>query len=162
MERDRPEDEPVSAVGGKKAVKWAVLLAILISAVAVEGGCSRPSYVLVYNQTGVRLDFHVVRFPEGNPGPTVGDTVVLESSKRWRFDSLDIGDRLRLTSGRCDYDYGSIVPQASHRGMNAIVLQIGPDFVAHVLATGHDSNRIGQFRDEEIPGFPLAAVKTCR
>ena len=66
-----------------------------------------------------------------------------------------------LSSGGCDHDCGGDVREL-WKTSPAIVVQIEPDFAAHLLNSDLTRYRVGRFRDGGAVGFPIIPKKTCR
>lgn len=86
--------------------------------------------------------------------------MAVQPAKDARIDSVEFRRVLLISSGRCDYDYGAVVNDL-WKTSSAIVVEIEPDFVMHLLNRNHTRHWVGRFRDGEARGFPITPVKTC-
>ncbi|WP_340644604.1 hypothetical protein [Phenylobacterium sp.] len=123
-------------------------------------GCVYFPDIRIYNQTGQELMLHLTKVPESGVGPGTPYDLKLEAGKRARIRSYEFSRVIVISSGGCDYNYGAYVGEL-WKTSSAIVVQIEPDFVAHLLNRNHTRHWPGRFRDDEARGFPIKPVKTC-
>ncbi|MBP9755755.1 MAG: hypothetical protein KBD40_12215 [Phenylobacterium sp.] len=115
----------------------------------------------LYNQTGRVLTLHLIKAPYAGTDPWTPYDLQLESGKRARIESHEFSRVMVISSGGCDYDYGTRVTEL-WKTSPAIVVQIEPAFVMHLLSRDFSRPEVGRFRDGEAKGFPVQPVKTCR
>lgn len=124
------------------------------------GGCVHLPDIKIYNQTGHELTLHLMKAPESGAGSRTPYDLKLGAGKQARIRSQEFGRVIVISSGECDYDYGGDVREL-WRTSSAIVVQIEPDFAAHLLNRDLTHYRVGRFRDGEAEGFPIIPKKTC-
>lgn len=124
-------------------------------------GCIHLPDIKIYNQTGQTLTLHLMKPPESGVGPGTPYDLKLETGRRARIRSYEFGRAIVASAGGCAYDYGGSV-RALWKTSPAIVVQIEPDFAAHLLNKDFTRYRVGHFRDGEAEGFPIVPKKTCR
>ncbi|MES2723463.1 MAG: hypothetical protein V4656_09945 [Pseudomonadota bacterium] len=124
-------------------------------------GCIHLPDIKIYNQTGHELTLHLMRAPETGAGPRTPYDLKLGTGKQARIRSQEFSRVIIISSGECDYDYGDDVREL-WKTSSAIVVQIEPDFAAHLLNKDLTRYRVGHFRDGEAEGFPIVPKKTCR
>ena len=124
-------------------------------------GCVHFPDIKIYNQTGHELSLHLMKAPESGDGPRTPYDLKLGTGKHARIRSHEFTRVIGLSSGGCDYDYGGDVREL-WKTSSAIVVQIEPDFAAHLLNRDLTRYRMGRFRDEEAEGFPIIPKKACR
>lgn len=138
---------------------WLALSALLVSA------CSDMWHVTVFNETSQPLVLRLTDLPKAPGGPRASHDVVLKPGRHHRVEHYEMGHDLIIRAGPCQYNYGQEASDLwrQRKGLyaSAVVVQIEPDFVAHLLAWNHTRSVVGRFRDEEVPGFPIVPVKTC-
>lgn len=140
---------------------WLAMSALLVSASA----CSDIWHLTVFNETGQPLVLHVTDLPKTRDGSRTSHDVILKSGQHRRVEHYEVGLEFVIHAGSCQYNYGPAVSdlwqQRKGRYSSAVEVQIGPDFVAHLLSWNRTPSMVGRFRDAEVPGFPVAPVKTC-
>ena len=124
-------------------------------------GCIYWPDLTIYNQTGRELTLHLTKAPESGVGPGAPYDLKLETGKQARIRSHEFSRVIVLSSGGCDYGYGGYVGDL-WKTSPAIVVQIEPDFAAHLLNRDLTRHRVGRFRDGEAEGFPIIPKETCR
>ena len=138
---------------------WLAMSALLVSA------CSDIWHLTVFNETGQPLVLHVTDLPKTPGGSRTSHDMILKSGQHRRVEHYEVGLEFVLHAGSCQYGYGRAVSdlwqQRKGRYSSAVEVQIGPDFVAHLLAWNRTPSVVGSFRDAEVPGFPVVPVKTC-
>lgn len=134
--------------------KLASLVACLLLA-----SCSYMPDLTLYNQTGRILTLHLTKAAYAGTDPWTPYDLQLEGGKQARIESHEFSRVIVISSGGCDYDYGTAVT-GLWKTSPAIVVQIEPDFVMHLLSRDFRRHEVGRFRDDEAKGFPITPVKT--
>lgn len=145
---------------GQAEVKRAVGTAVLV-VVAMSGmvGCSHPTILRIYNQTGAPITVHVVRNPSTQHEVKRREDLVVAHGKRVKVFGYEF-EAGEVSAGNCIYDYSAISRSAAMSGMH-VAVQIEPDFSAHLLNVEAKRDRVGQFMDEAAPGFPVRPARRC-
>ena len=123
-------------------------------------GCVYLPDIRIYNQSGETLVLHLNKPPEVARDPWIPYDLRLEPGKQAKIASIEFKPVIVIHSGGCAYNYGTAVTEL-WKTSSAIVVQIEPDFVMHLLNRKHSQHWVGRFRDGEAEGFPITPTKTC-
>lgn len=130
------------------------MLATFALAVSIVAGCSHPTRLRVYNETGAPIVLQISRHIK--PGVERPDRVEIANGEHGEVFALEF----RSISARgCVYDYSTSLPVKTN-SMH-VAVQIEPDFRAHLLSLKAGRDQIGAFRDGAAPGFPARPSSRC-
>lgn len=158
LERDGADGQSVAAVEAAQAMKASLFVASAI----LLAGCSPAQGIEIVNETGVLLSVRVVqikvrhgvatRAPRDQPVAVGGRGFV-----QWQY----LPQRLVLSAGRCEYDYGSVADIQGRTHEGRIRARFARNFSIQVETLQSRDGESGYFPDVRMEGFPVMPVKTC-
>lgn len=123
-------------------------------AVSTLAGCSHPTKLRIYNETGAPIVLHVSqRIRAGVERP---ERIAVAAGDRGEVFALEFQS---LSAGGCVYNYSASLPVETN-SMH-VVVQVEPDFTVHLLSLQAGLDQVGAFRDGDAPGFPARPSKRC-
>lgn len=129
-------------------------------AVSILAGCSHPTKLRIYNETGGPIVVHVVRHPSTQHGVKRPEDLMVADGRRAEVFAYEF-ERGEISAAGCVYDYSAIPRSSVMAKTMHVAVQIEPDFSAHLLNLKAGRDRIGQFMDGAAPDFPIRPAKQC-